>query len=305
MEHNIFITRLSDIINERYIIDEINKINFTNKLDNNMIKWVGSKQSCSEKIFNSIKKLNEANHFETYIEPFVGSGSILKTILEYNPKLFKKYYINDINPYISTIFKIIKNKQTKELIELLKEYELIYNSESDKETLYYIYRDIFNEGCFENDLEMVSLFMFINKTSFRGLYRVNKDNKFNVPYGNYKKISFNYDELNKFEELFSKIDIEIYNLDYIKFLKVIKQKSFIYLDPPYLNTFDSYCQNGFDSELFKEICKQYSKNNQLLISNSEDFIIESFKTEIFEIQQKINSKLPGSKRIERILWNEI
>ena len=306
LENNIFITRLSDIITEKVIF------NIFNKDSNIMFKWVGSKQSISYKIISKINEIidNKSNEY-TYIEPFVGSCSILKSLINNNIK-FKKYIINDSNKCIISLLKILQDKQSNKIINELKNYEEYYNSldNQSQEDFYYNIRDDFNKLLINDNvdnIDLVSTFLFINKTCFRGLFRVNKKNIFNVPYGNYHKINFDYDSLIEFENILkNNQNIEISCLDYNDFLNnsLKNDKYFIYLDPPYENTFDSYCQKRFDNDSFKSKCIELSKHEsyKLLISNSKDFELEGFQYKLIEIQQKINSKMPDSKRIEKILY---
>ena len=287
---------LSDIIDDKYF-------QFNHK---EMLKWVGSKLSIKETVLAKIDELTQGRSEMIYIEPFVGSGIVLKTILESDiRKRFKKFVINDVNNHIITLFKIIASDNLEKLIEMLLEYQENYNNmeEHQKESLYYSFRDLLNNGL-EDDVERVGVFMFLNKTCFRGLFRVNSKGMFNVPFGNYKNITFNIDELRGFRKCLKEIDLEIYNEDYQEIFKRFPTNcsNFIYLDPPYINTYDSYFQEHFDSDLFKKIILENRTKDILLISNSEDFELDGFEEETLEIQQKINSKMPNSKRIEKLLY---
>ena len=277
IDNNILIVNLSDIIIERY---------FSNIP--NMIKWVGSKRSCLDKIVNKISELKTSE--TTYIEPFVGSGIVLKEVM--SRKLFTNYIISDSNKYLIKLFETLKEKKIEEIIEELKAYEEIYNETSDKEDFYYSFRDIFNKESSTIDL---SLFLFLNKTCFRGLFRLNKNGFFNVPFGNYKQIHFNYDELIEFQNIISQNNVTITCSSYDS---LELSQGFIYADPPYENTFDGYDRNGFDHEHFKDWCK--NSHNRILISNSQEFDIEDFQSETFEITEGMKS---GKKRIEKLLWN--
>lgn len=194
------------------------------------------------------------------------------------------------------------------LLNNLEQLTADYKNAEDKEEFYYKIREQFNKNIwninkFSNFVELSAEFIFINKTCFRGLYRVNKSGKFNVPYGNYKNPNI-YDkiELLKLNKLFQ--NVEFKSGDYKNILKDVSENDFIYLDPPYKNTFDSYSTNPFDSEDFAEFVN--CLNCKCLLSNSEDFtelLNENFKIEVVEVQNKINSKSPGSSRNEILAWN--
>ena len=194
----------------------------------------------------------------------------------------------------------------KEMLTLIEKYE----KADDKEAFYYEYRDKYNNEEL-TDLETAAVFIFLNKTCFRGLYRLNKDGKFNVPFGNYKKPAFmdtNY--ILHISHLFKKYHVKFSSCGYQEMLTTLdnNEKHLIYLDPPYLNTFDSYTVNKFDTDEFiKIVSRLNTENNKLIVSNSEDFYNENPKLlthhEIFNVCDKINSKQPDKKRAEVILWN--
>ena len=279
MEHNVTITRFSDIIADRY---------FRNQYQ--MIKWVGSKQSILDKLIRHFP-----TNYSVYIEPFVGSGCVFEAALDMD---FEEYYVNDSNSVLIELLRIIKNNPAR-LIEQLHDWEQLYN-ESDpfeQETIYYSVRAEYNKQ------QSLDLFMFLNKTSFRGLYRVNKKNEFNVPFGNYRQIHFNIDAINRMHCKMKNKTIRFSSIDYRQFLSkfALDQSMFIYLDPPYQNSFDSYCANSFSTEQFKQTIELLPC--KLLISNSSEFSIDGFSSELIEVQDKINSRMPDSIRIEQLLWN--
>lgn len=266
------------------------------------IKWVGGKSKLIDKI---TPKISEG---ETYYEPFLGSGSVLFYVLEH--KLFKKYIVSDINKPLICVYGMIKTNLNN-LIDNLNNIKTNFENSEDKETFYYEIRKSYNEDLEnivrENNFlaSMSAKFIFLNKTCFRGLYRVNNKGLFNVPYGNYKNPNiFDNEELQHLNQLFNENDIEFKNCDYKKILSNINPEDFVYLDPPYINTYDSYSVNGFDSEDFANVVNNL--NCKCLLSNSEDFkkyLDKKFKIENLTIQNKINSKSPGSTRTEILAFN--
>ena len=269
------------------------------------IKWVGGKS----KIINRIlPKFKPTNNNITYVEPFLGSGAVLISFLETQPNL-KSCVCSDINKQLIITFNVIKNKPNR-LINTIKRLINEYNKSNDKEEYYYKIRDKYNTEKLTHSLT-AALFIFLNKTCFRGLYRINKNGLFNVPYGNYKKPSFIDDDYIKhLSTLFNKYNVNFVCDSYINVLNSLNENDeyIIYLDPPYLNTFDSYTENKFNSEEFYNVIKsKININKQFIVSNSLDFLNKYNdllpNNEMFDIQDKINSKSPFSKRTEIILWS--
>lgn len=273
---------------------------FNKDKDMSIIKWVGGKSKLIDKFIDKIP--NKGN---IYYEPFIGSASVLIKVLE--TKKYNHYIVGDINKPLICLYGIIKTDVENLIVELDNLIES-FNESDDKEDFYYNIRNSFNEKIVNlnknSDLvKVASEFVFINKICFRGLYRVNKSGEFNVPYGNYKKPNiYNKEEFLRLNKLFQNVEFKF--TDYKNLIKDIQEEDFIYLDPPYINTFDSYTSIGFDSEEFAGYVNNL--NCKCLISNSEDFkelLNDNFNVEIIEVQDKINSKSPGSVRNEILAWN--
>lgn len=145
-----------------------------------------------------------------------------------------------------------------------------------------------------------ALFVYLNKTCFRGLYRENKKGKFNVPYGNYKTLNFDYENLINVSKIFNQIDIKFYYRNYEDFIKS-GEHVFYYLDPPYLDTFNDYTKFEFDSDKFYE---HLTTIKRAIFSNSDEFLIKfpdlksDFQIEQISINDSINSKKPNKQRYE-------
>ena len=269
------------------------------------IKWVGSKSKHLNKI---LSKFPTDTEDLVYVEPFIGSGSVLIEFLKTKPKI-KRCICSDANRQLITTFKQIKhhpNRLMKRLLTLSSEYEEADN----KEDLYYEYRDKYNNEAL-TDLETAAVFIFLNKTCFRGLYRLNKDDNFNVPFGHYKNPRFvDIEYMTMISELFKEYHVKFTVCSYWDMLTNLDhhEKYLIYLDPPYLNTFDSYTTNKFNTKEFIDtVSKMNTKNNKLIVSNSEDFYKENPKLlpyhEVFNVCDKINSKMPDKMRTEVVIWN--
>jgi DNA adenine methylase len=273
------------------------------------LKWAGGKTQLIAEIERRLPPLVRENEF-TYIEPFVGSGAVLFWMLNYFPNL-KKAVINDVNADLINVYKIIA-EQPEPLIEVLKEFQDEYhgleNDEEEKKEYYYVKRHLYNERL-ETPVRRAALFIFLNRTCFNGLYRVNRKNHFNVPIGSYKRPTI-CDEQNIFAVSEVLQNVEILNSDFEKTLEFADENSFFYLDPPYkplsaTSNFNSYAEDNFNDDeqiRLKEFCVKLNKQNaKWILSNSyvhddnfleklfEEFYINNVKAKRF-----INSK--GDKR---------
>ena len=257
------------------------------------IKWVGGKSKLSTQILSLILKFDS----KIYCEPFIGGGAILFEILNQFPDKFEKYIINDINTTLINTYSNIKNN-IEELINYLQTLEKL----NDKDNYLKLRNDYNN---LDESVYKSALFIYLNKTCFRGLYRVNKSNQFNVPYANYKTLNFDYNNLINIHEMFNRIDIEFHNVSYLEFEN---SETIYYLDPPYYETFNDYSSNSFDSQQFYEwiLLKSSSK---IIFSNSIEFS-KQFDLSMFDILEitindSINSKNPNNKRTEILCSSKI
>lgn len=259
-----------------------------------------------------IKRLPDMLKIDCYVEPFVGGGAVLFYILKNYPHI--KCVINDINKDLINAYYIIKYKP-KELLSNLKRLEDTYNSsETDEErkACYYNWREMYNKDTFhEKGKEFqAAMFIALNKSGFNGLYRLNKDGKYNVPWGKKKVLHF-YDP-DYFYNL-SKLLENVLFMDthYSMTEKYGGSKTLFYLDPPYKpldvtkTKLNQYTASGFgDKEQveLKEFCDRISnKGSNLIISNSDtedDFFTklygEDYNIEKIEARRVINCK--GDKR---------
>ena len=152
-----------------------------------ILKWAGGKTQLITEIERVLPNEIKNSKF-TYVEPFVGSGAILFWMLNNFPKM-EKAVINDINEDLINTYKTIANKP-KELISILeilqKEYHSLDLKTEEKKEYYYQKRETYNKREIEQSGQ-AALFIFLNRTCFNGLYRVNKNNGYNVPMGSYSK----------------------------------------------------------------------------------------------------------------------
>jgi DNA adenine methylase len=254
------------------------------KIINPILKWAGGKRQ----LIPELKKYIPTK-FNKYIEPFFGGGALFFH-LAYNNSI-----INDNNPEIINLYQEV-SKRPKLIIEELEKYK-------NNEKFFYALRN----SSPKTSIKKAARTIFLNRTCFNGLYRVNKKGQFNVPYGKSQNINF-VDKKNLL--LASKIlkKTKIYNLDY-KFImqKFCKKKDFVFLDPPYLpiskySDFKRYTKEQFHlndhielSEHYKELDK---KGCYLILTNSNNEIINKlyreYKIRIIKTKRNINSN--GLKR---------
>ena len=268
------------------------------------IKWVGGKTQILKETLSHFP-----NTIENYHEPFVGGGSVLLNVLSKNI-VQDKIYASDTNYSLIQLYKHVQNNFEELYIELKKIYKNYENNieEKEKEKYYYSMRQLFNT-CDKNSIEHSALFMFLNKTCFRGLYREGP-NGFNVPYGHYKKVNIiDKDELEKISELIKNVNFEC--LDFRESLKKVGSQDFVYLDPPYApetkNSFVGYTKGGFKLEDHNELFKTIKENIPIFVmSNSNvELVNESFQgydKKVIIAKRSINSKNPESKTEEVIVY---
>lgn len=256
-----------------------------------ILKWAGGKRALLPELIKYIP-----DNFNKYYEPFLGGGALF---FELQPI---SAVINDLNEEIINLYLIIKN-DVYSLIEELKSY---------KNTIefYYYIRNLDREPIFNlmDKVKRAARILYLNKTCFNGLFRVNSNNKFNVPFGFYKSPKIlDIDNLLKINYFLNSFDISILNVDFEIALKNIQANDFVYFDPPYVplnesSSFTSYTSNGFgknDQIRLKELCDYLdSINVKFLLSNSSTpFIIDlykNYKIEYIQAPRNINSV--GTKR---------
>ena len=241
------------------------------------LKWAGGKTQLIEQIKENLPQ-NIMDKPFTYIEPFVGSGAVLFWILDNFPNV-KRAIINDINTDLTNSYLTIKN-DVENLIQILSKWEKEYHELADKpekkKEYYYEKRALFNTRKSEQT-KQTALFIFLNRTCFNGLYRVNRKNEFNVPIGSYKKPQIcNEPNLRAVSKVLQ--NVEILNGDYSETLKYADDNTFFYFDPPYkplseTSSFNSYSKDAFDDAeqiRLKEFCELLDqKGHQWILSNSD------------------------------------
>ena len=242
------------------------------------IKWVGGKGQLIPEI-SKLYPVELGKTINKYAEIFIGGGAVLFDIL--SKYRLDEVYISDKNLELINTYKTIRDN-VDILIKSLKEMENQYvpmNNE-DRKVYYYERRSEYNNlkiNIEENNIRKAALFIFLNKTCFNGLYRVNKKGEYNVPMGAYKNPKICDEENFKNVSLALK-NVKIIYADYRESKDFIDDKTFVYIDPPYrplniTSSFTSYTENDFSDkeqiELANYIDSLNEKGAKVVISNSD------------------------------------
>lgn len=244
------------------------------------LKWAGGKGQLIDQIALHLPPAFKTGRIKKYFEPFLGGGALFFWLSEQYD--FESAYLYEINPSVNVCYQVIQKnigKLIKELGQL--ELEYISASEKGKEKLYYDKREEFNvflrRKVSNSVVRRTALLVFLNKTCFNGLYRVNSQGEFNVPFGRYKNPTIcNEDNLYAVSELLQKA--EIFCGDFAQCLEYADNESFVYFDPPYrpistTASFTSYSKDIFDDQEQKRLRKVYGeldkKDACVMLSNSD------------------------------------
>jgi len=234
-----------------------------NKLIAPFLKWVGGKRQIMPSI---IELLPQNIRNATYLEPFVGGGAVL---FHLQPS---KAIINDLNNELINVYEVIR-LNLDELIDDLKKHK------NDSDYFYYI-RGLDRNNKFEtlSKVQKASRIIYLNKTCFNGLYRVNNAGEFNAPFGRYKNPNIvNEPTLKAVHKYLNENDIRLFNCDYYQILKYADNNTFVYLDPPYhpiseSSNFTGYVQGGwdmYDQIRLRQACDDLTDRGiRFLLSNS-------------------------------------
>lgn len=262
------------------------------------IKWVGGKAGLIPTIERMLPGDINSGKI-TYVEPFVGGGAFLFHMLKYHS--FKEVFINDINLPLTDCYRMFQDTALyNEFVQQLQVWENLYNKTGAKEKVFYDLRDQFNERLNEHPLMpspmTCSLFVFLNKTCFNGLYRVNKKGQYNVPWGKKKEIKLFDREI--FEADFmalNRINVSTGDFGYIE--NLAGENLFVYLDPPYMpekaESFTSYSQMGFgmqEQERLRNICDTLTKRGVKIMQSN------SLTPEIKDLYREYNIKEVSAPR---------
>lgn len=241
------------------------------------VKWVGGKTQLIDQLEALLPADFDQWENVTYIEPFVGGGAMLFYMLQTHSNI-KSAVINDINPDLTTCYKVVKESPSilvQSLKEIQKEYYALKSEEARKQ-FYLQMRDEFNTKALD-DIRNTTLFFFLNRTCFNGLYRVNKSGRFNVPFGKYETPTIcDANTIYADSELLQ--NVEILTGDYQQTLIHAKGNTLFYFDPPYrplnsTSSFNDYTKEAFNDiaqKRLKEFCDQVENAGyKFMLSNSD------------------------------------
>jgi DNA adenine methylase len=273
------------------------------------VKWAGGKGQLLDQLDALLPSDFSQREDLVYVEPFVGGAAMLFHVLAKYPNI-RRAVINDTNSELIATYRTIKTKPD-ELIELLSvlqnEFLRCENMEA-RQDMYLKLREKFNLRK-SDELEMSSLFIFLNKTCFNGLYRVNSKGGFNVPFGKAKNPAIcDADNIRLLSKVLQKVTI--LNGDFADVVKSVRGRAFFYLDPPYRPltqsaAFTAYAKGGFDDDeqrRLAQFCRRLDRaGHQWLLSNSDphnvnpddDFFEELYQG--FDIKRVVASRAINSK----------
>ena len=267
------------------------------------VKWAGGKRQLIPQIRERMPE-----KYNDYYEPFVGGGAVIFDLLPANA------LINDINKALINTYRTICNEPDT----FLKEVNRLDNDMwEDGKKYYYSIREHYNDKLMrsEYDVELATLFVFINKHCFNGLYRVNGKGLFNVPYNNSRRVSIDEEAIMAASEDLK--GVTIIDGDFEQACKNAKKGDFVFIDSPYapLNptSFESYTKEGFDIESHKRLAKLYDELTArgcycMLTNHNTELINElygnkDYKIDVVSVKRMINSDASNRVGEEVIICN--
>ena len=240
------------------------------------IKWVGGKTQLLDEVRKSLPRDFASRQHVTYVEPFVGGGAVMFWILQAYPNI-ERAVINDINPELICTYRVIKEKVEELLVELAHIHDdYIPLGAEDRKAYFLEKRALFNTKRTDR-VETAALFIFLNRTCFNGLYRVNSKGEFNVPHGKYANPRIcDADNLRACSKVLQKV--EILCGDFAETERYAGPDTLFYFDPPYkpiteTSSFTSYAKEGFnDAEQIRlrDFCDKISKDKALFVASNSD-----------------------------------
>lgn len=270
-----------------------------NPLVQPVVKWVGGKRQLLQDLVPLFPK-----SFRSYCEPFFGGGAVLFNLQP------KQAYINDINVELVNMYLVVRDNVDR-LIDMLSKHK-------NESGYFYKVRDWDRDKSFYDNLDPITKaarLIFLNKTCYNGLFRVNNAGEFNTPFGSHKNPNIvNAPVLRAVSHYLNTSEITISSKDYCDVLDSIKSSTFVYLDPPYdpvsdTASFTGYIKNGFNREeqiRLKQNCDKLDKRGvKFLLSNSATpFILElysDYRMSLVHAKRAINSV--GNRRgdVEEVL----
>ncbi|SEK18691.1 DNA adenine methylase [Pseudobutyrivibrio ruminis] len=266
-----------------------------------VLKWAGGKRQ----IIQELKKALPEEGYNRYIEPFIGGGAFL---FELQPE---KAIINDYNGELTNLYKIIRD-DADSLIKLLD----LYKSKHCKE-FYYEVRAMDRMDDYDklSDVEKAARTVYLNRTCYNGLFRVNSKGYFNTPIGRYKNPQIcDRENLLAIQSYLKKNKVKINTGDFEKTALLAKAGDFVYLDPPYYplsptSSFTDYTSAGFgeaEQIRLKKLCDKLTQKGVLFLQSNSDCdyirnLYDGYSIKEVEVRRSINSKKDKRDNIKEVL----
>jgi DNA adenine methylase len=285
-----------------------------------VLKWAGGKRQLLPQLSKRYPKALELGKVDTYIEPFMGGGAVFFDVVRRFPTI-SRAFIFDINPELVMLYTVLQ-RDVEGLIKTLGEMEQEYLALDDegRDADFYKVRETYNESRKHVDVTAYSSSwitraaqtIFLNRTCFNGLFRVNSKGYFNVPFGRYKNPSIlNESRLRASARALQKAEVKLG--DFSQAAELCDEKTFIYYDPPYRPisssaSFNAYAADSFDDDSQRRLAQTFKLVDTCgayqMLSNSDptnygedaffDDLYKDFIIERVEANRMINSV--GSKR---------
>lgn len=287
------------------------------------LKWAGGKRQLMKEI--EMRLPNNLESFNTYVEPFIGGGAVLFHLLEKYD--FENVHISDLNPELILCYEMLKLDAKSVIRNLDKLIEAYPEEIDDRKEVYYNIRKDWNEDVGNihslsktKKIKRVSQMLFLNRTCFNGLFRVNRKGEFNVPIGAYKKPSFpKAENLLAVQKALENVTIHLSSFENCE--SWVDKSTFIYFDPPYrplsdTSHFVSYSKGEFDDENQKQLAHTFrsldKQNVKLMLSNSDpkntimndeffDELYSGFNIQRVSANRSINSNPNKRRNITELL----
>ena len=269
------------------------------KLVSPVLKWVGGKRQLLDAFAPLLPK-----RISSYCEPFIGGGALL---FKLQPSVA---YINDINKELIRVYEVIRD-DVESLISALQEHR-------NEAEYFYSVRDWDRNKQFYtglSDVQKAARIIYLNKTCYNGLFRVNSSGEFNTPFGSYRNPNIvNAPTLRAVSKYFNTASVHLSSEDYADVLKALPRNTFVYLDPPYdpvssTSSFTGYVKGGFNRDeqiRLRKCCDDLnSRGIKFMLSNSStDFIKEqysSYNITIVKAKRSVNSNSDKRGEIDEIV----
>lgn len=265
-----------------------------------IVKWVGGKRQLLPEIMPLINQ-----KCSTYVEPFVGGGAVF---FELQPK---KAIINDYNSELMNVYVVVRD-QSEKLLEVLEKH-----SKNNTEEYFYEIRslDRSEDYIHMSDVDKAARIIYLNKTCYNGLYRVNSAGKFNSPYGRYKNPNIiNETLIREMSAYLRSGKITIRQGDYKDVLKGLRKGAFVYLDPPYMpisssSSFTGYTEHGFSYDhqvMLKKECDKLRKKGISFLQSNADCpqireLYQDYEIKTVQAKRSINSNASKRGEINEVL----